>query len=103
MRSTPSLTTFVIVAFRTVPVLVWFKMALSGKIVVRFLFPRPYPPGGRCFDALGFAAAGSASSSIVLGLHAWPASLSARSFPLTASCPGQRVHAEESSRVDIEL
>ena len=78
MRSTPSLTTFVILAFRTVPALVWFKMALSRllvlsrKIVVRFFFARPSPPGDRSFDALGFTAAGSVSSSIVLWLHACP-------------------------------
>ena len=79
-RSTPSLRSFPITAFETVPAMFcdwrWSSLGLSRKIVERFLFPRLSPPGDRWCDVLDFVAAGSVSSSsklrIFLGAsHMW--------------------------------
>ena len=58
---TPSVWSFLNVAFETVPVFV-----ISRKIVERFLFPSLSLPGDRCCDVLDFVPAGSVSSSSTL-------------------------------------
>ena len=104
MRSTPSLRSFSNVAFETVPVFVWFTMALS----------RPFKEDRQ---ALPLSTSLSSRRSMVwcpwLCARRWclqllstsdlprrkplvrvsfPASLSARSFPFTPACPEQYIH-----------
>ena len=55
---------------------VWSSLALSRKVVWRFLFPRLSPPGHRWCDVLGFVPAGSVSSFSTLQIfrktsHLW--------------------------------
>ena len=75
----------------------WPFLVLSRKLVLLFLFPR------LCFRrSIGFVPAGSVSSSSTLHIFrdashlrlmiAFPASLSARSFPFTPLCPGLYIY-----------
>ena len=57
------LVSFPSVAFQTVPLFAWLTIALSGKIVKRFLFPHLSPPGDQWCDILGFVPACNVSSS----------------------------------------
>ena len=98
MRSTLSLGSFPSVPLKR------FQCSSDWRwpsLVYRFLFPRLSPPCARCCDFLGFMPAGSVSSFSTLHIfretsHLWGllcppvlATLSARLFPFTPTCPGR--------------
>ena len=101
MHSTPSLRSFPTVAFETVPVFVWLTMAPSRPFKEDCLaLPLSTPLSSRwlivwcswlcaCRQCLKFLNTSDLPRCKPFVMVALPASLSARSFRFTLTCPGQ--------------